>query len=444
LIIQNNIDEEIKNSVSSFGHIPYGHKIEGRLLFDINNELGCEKFNREAREDPIVGESPFVMVRQGDCSLFDKVKNIEKAGGYLAIIISDKDEKIEEGIFLGEEGLSSDITIPALLISKNDGKILIDYYKKHAKSHEEIKDIRLEVKFENEKLDNTVQYDVWYSPDQENAYIFFKDFKSLQETLGESAILGIHSFSYPHFSYTPDEKQNIKNCLGSGLYCIRPGKVGVTDGTNVLKESIRQKCIYINTFNDKNKKKQKLYWEYMETFYEKCVKARKIDKSCSDEVIKKVGLSEKDIQNCYKKSFVDNSEDNYEIYSKNIILDRDYELRKKYFITKSPSITINDRVYLGSWKAENVFESLCASLIDKPESCYMEVTFDRDINGITLTGFLIIIFFVIVINIVLFLVCKRMIKNGIQEKVDSSGIEHKIDNMVDSYLALKDSAPGED
>ena len=95
MIIQNNIDEEIKNSVSSFGHIPYGHKIEGRLLFDINNELGCEKFNREAREDPIVGESPFVMVRQGDCSLFDKVKNIEKAGGYLAIIISDKDEKIK-------------------------------------------------------------------------------------------------------------------------------------------------------------------------------------------------------------------------------------------------------------------------------------------------------------------------------------------------------------
>ena len=30
-------------------------------------------------------------------------------------------------------------------------------------------------------------------------------------------------------------------------------------------------------------------------------------------IFSKFGLSEKDIQNCYKKSFVDNNEDNFEI-----------------------------------------------------------------------------------------------------------------------------------
>ena len=429
--------------MSSFGHIPYGHKMDGRLLFDLKNTLGCEKFNREAREDPLVGESPFVMVYEGECDYFTKINNIEQAGGHLAIIVSN-DNNIDDGIFVSEEGLSSDITIPALLISKDDGQHLINYYKEHADSHEDIKDIRFEVKFENEKLDNTVKYDVWYSPDQENTYIFFKEFKSLQDALGENAILGVHYFSYPHFTYSPDQKQNIQNCLGSGLYCIRPGKAGVSDGTEVLKEGIRQKCIYNYAFENKNKKKKKLFWDYMNTFYEKCLNEKKIDKTCSNEVIKKVGIPEKDITKCYEDSFVGKKEENYEIYSKNTFLDKDYELRKKNFVTKSPTITINDRVYLGSWKAENVFESLCASLIEKPEICYTEVIFDRNIKGVSFTSFLIIILVVLVINIIIFLLCKRAIKKAIQKRVDSSDIEQKIDNQVGSYLTLRDSAPEEE
>ena len=76
------------------------------------------------------------MVRQGNCSFFDKVSNIENSGGHLAIIISETDEPVE-GIFLSEEGLGNDITIPAVLISKKDGKILTDYYIEHADSHED-------------------------------------------------------------------------------------------------------------------------------------------------------------------------------------------------------------------------------------------------------------------------------------------------------------------
>ena len=434
----------IKNGVSSFGRIPYGHKIEGRLLYDINNPLGCERFNREAREDPLVGESPFIMIQQGNCSLFDKVSNAEQSGGHLAIIISDKDGPVE-GIFLSEEGLGTDITIPALLISKSDGKKLTDYYLKHASSHEEIKDIKFEVKFENENKDNTVNYDIWYSPDQENAYLFFKEFRVLQNALGNSAILGIHFFTYPHFSYMPSKKQNVKNCFGSGLYCVRPGKVGVTDGANVIREIIRQKCIYNYAFKGNNKKTKKLFWDYMDIFYDRCVSERKLDESCSDKVLDQIGISKKEIKNCFERSFVGNKmEKDYEYFLQNDILNKDYDLRKKNFVTKSPSITINDRVYLGSWKAEYVFESLCASLIEKPQACYMEVTFNKNLTGVRLPTFLIIIFIVILINIILFLMCKKMIKKGIEERVDSSDIDNKIDNMVGSYLALRDSAPGED
>ena len=384
------------------------------------------------------------MVKQGNCSFFTKMSNIESSGGHVAIIISDTDESVE-GIFLSDEGLGADITIPAVLISNRDGKILTDYYIKHADSHEAIKEIKLEIKFQNENLDNTVKYDVWYSPDQENAYLFFKEFRDLQKVLGESAILNIHFFTYPHFSYMPNKKIKIENCFGNGLYCVRPGKVGVTDGTNVIRESLRQKCIYNYVFDNNKDRNKKLFWDYIEKFYDKCVYERKIDKSCSDKIIKNVGLPEKEINKCYEESFVGYKEDkDYEYYAKNNILDRDYDLRKKNFISKSPSITINDRVYLGSWRAEYIFESLCASLIKKPEACYMEVNFNRNLKGVTLSTFLLIILAVIIVNIILFMVCKRIIKKGIEERVDSTDFDNKIDKAVGSYLALRESAPGED
>ncbi len=357
------------------------------------------------------------MVQWGKCSLIEKINNIEQAGGHLAIIISDSDDNID-GIFLSDDGSGYDITIPAILISKSDGKILASYYINHVYSHQEIKDIRIEVKFENENLDNTVRYDIWYSPDQENIYLFFKELRTLQNALGDSAILGVHFFTYPHFSYDPAKKVEIKNCLGSGLYCVRPGKSGVSDGTNVIRESIRQKCIYFETFYDKNKKKKTLFWDYLDNFYSKCVLEKAINIECSNKVLKKLGISTDNIQKCYENSFLGKKFENYDAIEQNEILNKDYELRKKNFITKAPSITINERVYLDSWKADLVFESLCASLINKPESCYMEVVFDRNLKGVSLVVFLIILLVVITINVTLFWICKQIIKKGVEERVD--------------------------
>ena len=385
------------------------------------------------------------MVLEGKCNIMDKVKNIENSGGHLAIIISEKDDNIG-GIFMNDEGLGNDISIPAVLISNSDGKKLIDYYLDNVDSHEAIKEIKLEVKFENENKDNTVKYDIWYSPDQENAYLFLNEFKQLQESLGENAILGVHFFTFPHYDYNPDKKQIIENCFGSGLYCSRPGKSGVKDGADVIRESLRQKCIYNYAYENKGKKnKRYLFWDYIQTFQQNCINIGKIDTSCSESVLNDLKIPIKDIQKCYEESFIgEKNEKNYEIYSGNSIFDTEYELRKKNFISKSPSITINERVYLGSWRADYLFESLCSSLIKKPEACYIEQTFNKKIKGVTLGSFLSIILVILFTNIILFLVCKNIIKKGIEYRVDSSNINSKIENVVGSYLNLRDSAPVEE
>ena len=384
------------------------------------------------------------MVLEGDCSLIEKVKNIEKSGGHLAIIINKNDENIG-GIFMNDDGVGYDISIPAVLISNSDGKKLVTYYLEHANNHEDIKAIKLEVKFENENLDNSVKYDLWYSPDQDNAYTFLNDFKEIQKTLIDNAILGVHFFTYPHYNYSPDKIQNIENCFASGLYCSRPGKFGTTDGTDIIRESLRQKCIYNYAYTKQGVNNKMLFWDYIEKFYINCVRKNQINTKCSEEVMKELKIDNYFIQKCYEESFVGDKKDkNYEIFSKNTILDNEYELRKKNFVSKSPSITINDRVYLGNWRVDNIFESLCSSLIRKPEACYTEPTFNKNIKGVTLGSFLSIIIAVLLFNILLFLICKSVIKKGIEYRVDSSNINSKISNVVGSYLNLKNTSPLEE
>ena len=99
---------------------------------------------------------------------------------------------------------------------------------------------------------NIVNYDIWYTPDLENVYTFLKDFEKYDKALGDSAKMTVHFVTYPHIMYDPNSNTPKEDCLGSGLYCIRPGKLGITDGSVIVMESIKQKCIYNNAVQ-KNK-----------------------------------------------------------------------------------------------------------------------------------------------------------------------------------------------
>ena len=111
-------------------------------------------------------------------------------------------------------------------------------------------------------------------------------------------------------------------------------------------------------------------------------------------------------------------------------------------INRIPSITINGRLYFGSWKPKFIFEALCAALINKPEACYAEGEFQREVRGFSSIGTFIIIIIVIFINIIFFMVCKDYIKRKVFERIKSIDIDTRIDKVVNSYVALKESKEG--
>ena len=361
----------------------------------------------------------------------------------MAIIIHDKDDKIEE-MFLADDGHEGDISIPAILISKSDGNKILNYYLMNKDNKEEINKIRFEIKFDIENKNNTVNYDIWYTPDTENVYTFLKEFEKYQKSLGDSVKLGVHFVTFPHFGYDEENKEKDKSpkedCLGSGLYCIRPGKLGITDGSIIVLESIKQKCIY-NIANNQNKLDN--FWKYMSIFHDNCIlRENNFDQMCSNEAINKAQISLDSVNRCVYDSFEATSYEKenteYQKISRNKILDKEFEMRKQFLISRVPSITINGRLYIGSWKPNYVFEAICAALIKKPEVCYVEGNFEREGVGFTFIGNVFIILIVIVINVSLFLICREFIRRKVMERISYTNIDSQINTAVNSYIALKE------
>ena len=81
-------------------------------------------------------------------------------------------------------------------------------------------------------------------------------------------------------------------------------------------------------------------------------------------------------------------------------------------------------------------------MINKPEACYAEGEFQREVRGFSRVGTFFIIVIVIFINLVLFLVCKDYIRRKVFERIKNIDIDTRIDKVVNSYVALKESKDG--
>ena len=64
----------------------------GRIYYNESNGNGCQKgnFTNDFSGDPDDIITPIFLVDRGDCSFVTKVRNVEKAGGSLAIVIDNR------------------------------------------------------------------------------------------------------------------------------------------------------------------------------------------------------------------------------------------------------------------------------------------------------------------------------------------------------------------
>lgn len=441
------VDATIEVGLSKFGLIPYGHKIVGNLYFSrdlINKEKlsdGCnENIGVELPKTPKVDESPIVVMERGGCSFVTKVLNAENSFAHAVIVIDNENTQKVDSIIMADDGRGNEVNIPSVIISQQDGLILKNYMRVN---HNLQKSILIEMEFNMEQSD-FVTYDLWYTPDQESIYILLDDFSYYQNFLGNAANLNIHFVFYPHRSTSGrfDNKSEYQDCLGSGRYCIR-GQNG-SDGRVILREAIKQRCIY--DYSMKNKAISS-FWSYMKLFYEECIlKDLFKDNTCSNYITNKAGLPAQTINQCMIDAVImDETEKEkkkkgveYDKFYPIKFFEEDLELRKAFFISKTPTLYINSRPYLGTWRADYVFGFICAALKKKPEICFKEGGFIKE-EPVSSSSLFLIIFIIVVTNVLIFLICVRVIRNKIQERLDASDINKKIDTVVNSYLQMRET-----
>jgi len=114
------------------------------------------------------------LVERGECSFVTKVRNIEKAGGSLAVIIDNSGYDVKD-IIMSDDGTGAGIRIPSMLISERDGNILKEFLTKSPPALSRKASLAAEFVMDNPT--NTVQWSLWYTSSNDRALDFIKYFQ---------------------------------------------------------------------------------------------------------------------------------------------------------------------------------------------------------------------------------------------------------------------------
>lgn len=279
---------------------------------------------------------------------------------------------------------------------------------------------------------------MFLSSSNTNIYKLIKSYLPFHRLIVDNVNFIPHYISHEFSLYSI----NSEHCLANGKYCAQPRyDLGVFQGREILLEDIRQKCIYLVS-NGKIKSNQVdplLYWNYMANFYDNCITKNKFNSECSYETVEDLGVSQEVINGCLMHSFNVGNYDELMFNNTNLLLERDYDTKQKYEIKVFPTILVNNKTLYGAWSDKNLFEAVCSGFINKPNECNLFVNPKN--NGkqtLTMKTIISMILIIIIINAAIIWFCIRYIGRRLKTSVDNSEINGRINNVVSSYLALRE------
>ena len=121
--------------------------------------------------------------------------------------------------------------------------------------------------------------------------------------------------------------------------------------------------IHTDEYKDGDNIDYDLWFRYMISMREVIDSKKGLQKTTSNEILKKLGYRKKVIEwldQCVEVSF-ENSENRY--------LSSDRKLQHLMQVTTHPTITINNETYVGDLDGHDLAVAICASFKDRPEVC---------------------------------------------------------------------------
>ena len=413
-------NNSIQYSLANFGHIPYGRTLIGPLRLS-NPFNACSPINTLTNDE---NESPFLLIKRGNCTFVTKVKYAQLSGAKIAIIMDDRDELSEE-ITMIDDGYSYSLRIPSIFIEKKDGDQLYSYL---TSSDSQKNNIVLTLTFDVQKSQN-LEYAFWLSTSNRNSFKLVREFEPYYGRISDK------SKFVPHYNIwvcevcarnnftldTPD------NCISGGRYCcIDPDGRGPATGAQVVLEDLRQICIY-RTHPD-------LWWKYMIKFDIECIEIQVVE-DCSKKIMKEVDIDAEKVDNCFKDSFLTSNKINYET-DDNWILMNETKLIRQMCIQFWPTVTVNNVSYKGNLEGKNVFEAVCSLYpeADIPETCneVLGIQSHEHSEGLNVSLILImVISCLILFFLFLVFIYRRWVRSQLTNEMSS-----QVNQMVTQYIAF--------
>jgi len=267
--------------------------IMGTLHFFPDYEYACEDINEKTislnRTEDV---TPFMIVRRGDCSFVQKVRNMENVGVAVAIIIDNRPEMIDE-ILMSDDGTGGGIRIPSMLVGTNDGDKLVDWYRNA--SPQDRQQLVLMCEFEM-PMHEIVDVDFWFTSSSDRAIDFLEDFNKIENQLG-SKINFRPRYVFWECSNC-DAKYMENDCYGGGKYCAVESSNANIKGRDIVQEDLRQLCLW-GKFSKQNMTEQ--WWNYVTRVHSTCYSV--INEDCSRRAHQFLDINYDETMKCVANSF---------------------------------------------------------------------------------------------------------------------------------------------
>jgi hypothetical protein len=351
----------ISASLGNFGNPPYGSSILGRVFWPgTAQEDGCRALspiNYSSETDP--SNSPILLLKRGGCSFVQKVRHAQDIGAAAVVVYNNKNDNVDS-IVMTDDGTAGNLYIPAFLISKQDGELMVKYLD----DPEYTSRVSLQLSFEMNHPGTYVEYLIWMTPDHTAIRQFLYDFAPSANKFKEDET--IFTPQYVLWYCLECRRDNFtaphQDCFSGGRFCAPdPDGSGSMSGRDILYEDLRQLCIY----EQYKKGMMDKWWDYVYHLYSTCPNAE-FSVACSHKAMDKAGIDVPAVDACVEQSF---SSSNHATAQNSILAaQRDKFLESGIFYF--PIIQINNQTFRGDLEYDEIRLAICAGFKTRPKICY--------------------------------------------------------------------------
>ena len=331
-----------------------------------------------------------LLVETGTCDIRLKALNAEHAGAKLLVVIRNKDQEHDELVDESFDTLAMMVEIPTLTIDKNEGEKLKNLIKTTG-------DVNLKFQMPIPQSD-IVDIKLFIKDNELNFYQFIKNLKNYIAQFEDNLKFSVHFY------------KNSEN--GS-------------DNLNKAKLEAMANCMDIDNIFD-----------FIALYGESCAAKEKYTPECLRE--QAASLDRRAYLN-FERCFNNISQKDIQETQKNM---------KTLKRNSKSHLLINDKLYHGSIKPENVFEAICGAFIKSPDNClflnnkytsvlkYSEFKKQSKSNRtfVIIVNIIVLLFLLAMAGMAMVLIFGKIYQRILNERVASM-----VKDSISNYRTLKDN-----